>query len=556
MLERTMAITWVLAAGLSVSAGGTLEWQHPDVEKQATVLASDAASPEDRAAALDALREAARGQPRDALTREAIFALALLLEDEEQQRPEEALNQMKAAVAYYPEDPRSGEAARRLATRQLEADRHVEAHFSLVRLLQRTDLPEDPALLARAAANAVAVGDMSSALDWASRVDVDALPFELHETLWLSRLMSAASLGRHSEATEAVGMLDALGASTLRRNADALLAAARVDAAVGRLEDAAARFEAFINIHPRHSKRPEALLEHGRLLARLQHPAAAIRTFEWMLEEYPRSAPADEARLSRVEVDPGLTPAERAEAYRTVASHLLGAAHVSEACQRIVETLLAAGMPLEAISTLGWMAKHAEGPPAFAARTQLAVGLEPAMALLADRGDNLGLAAVAAEADSVGIALPSRLDALARAARRRLGLTVVAPEPVGTARTHARAGRWDQVATVLDGDSADRGPGHGASGAESERLRAEADWREGRDREALQRIDAALTNAAAEDDARALHVLRADIRFSTGEQAAACADYLAASRVAATPWVERQLAICASGTARAEDQNP
>ena len=548
MLVRTMATVWLLLAGWLLAPAAAGEWKDPTVAGWAEVLESPDASPEERAEALEGLREAARGQPREETTREAILALANLLEEADQREGDEAVQMMKAAAAYYPDDPRSGQALRRLGLAQIESGESLGAHFSLVRLFQRPDAPEDPDLRVRAAANAVEVGDAPSAVNWLEPVDPEALPVEPEQIYWLTRLKAAAKLDRFSETGQAVERLDELDPALIRSDAAAMLAAARSDLALGRLESAADRYQGFVNIHTRHAEQATALFELGKILVRLQRTGAAMRTLDWILADHPFSPQADLARLERVAIDPDASPADRAAGYRLVALELRQMQNVAEACKRILETLLAAGAPLEAISTLGWMAKNAVGPSAAAAREQLVLGLEPILAMLVDQQDDVGLAAAAAEAESVGVQIPRIMVEPVARARRGLGLDVSEERALEEAQAHARDGRWTDAAAALQ----EGGP----QDVPTVTLLAETAWREGRDAQALEQIEQALEALPADASARSLLVLRADIRLASGEKEQSCPDYLAASRAAASPWVSHQLTRCGIAPESAEETAP
>jgi hypothetical protein len=326
----------------------------------------------------------------------------------------------------------------------------------------------------------------------------------------------------------------------VREDASALLAAARTEAATGRLEAAVRHYDAYVNIHTRRPERPRALLELGQVLARLERRAAALQVFEWIQREYAGSAQAYAARLGQLRLDSGLPANERAEAYRRAAEQLADPTEAAMACREILETLLAAGEPLRAVSTLGWMAKNGAGASAAAARQQLLIGIEPALTLLADRGDDVGLAAVLSEAESVGVILSPGLLGVARAASRRLGLVQPGDEMLAAARDLARAGRWEEVAAALEG-AVSAEPGFRAARLG---LLAEAAWRLGRNEEALSRLNDALAHAAAGRESRELLVLRADVLLSTGQRAAACADYTSARVIAPSPWVDRRALQC------------
>ena len=557
MAVHLTATLWLALAGALVNPATSGDWQHPDIATWVASAESLDASPEERTAALDGLRDAARGQPREELTREAIIALAIILRDEDQTRPHEALELMKTAAAYYPGDPRSAAVLRRLAVSQVAAGEKLAAHFTLANLLQRPDAPSDPGLLAHAAANALDVGETASALAWSRRVDPAAIPDGSRVEFWLVRLEAAGRLRRYPEAGEAVARLEQLDAASIRQDPDALLAAARTEEALGRSESAADRYQAFVNVYTRHAERPAALLEQGLLLTRLQRAAAALRSFDWILSEHADSSEVDPALLERVRIDPDLSPAGRAGAYRDVTQRLRAEVYVSEACSRILETLLAAGQPLEALSTLSWMIRHAPGPASVQARKHLIIGLQPAMAMLADRGDDTGLAAVAAQTDSLGIELPPLLATLAQQAQRRLGLLTPAERRIESARESAREERWDDVAEALGVDGSVLETAFpGAMAHTRARLMAEAEWRLGATAAALERIDAALGSELEPSQARPLLVLRGDIRFLSGDRVAACADYGTALHIADSTWVTHQMAGCDPVQGPQEEPSP
>jgi len=282
-----------------------------------------------------------------------------------------------------------------------------------------------------------------------------------------------------------------------------------------------------------------------------------LRSFDWILSEHADSSEVDPALLERVRIDPDLSPAGRAGAYRDVTQRLRAEVYVSEACSRILETLLAAGQPLEALSTLSWMIRHAPGPASVQARKHLIIGLQPAMAMLADRGDDTGLAAVAAQTDSLGIELPPLLATLAQQAQRRLGLLTPAERRIESARESAREERWDDVAEALGVDGSVLETAFpGAMAHTRARLMAEAEWRLGATAAALERIDAALGSELEPSQARPLLVLRGDIRFLSGDRVAACADYGTALHIADSTWVTHQMAGCDPVQGPQEEPSP
>jgi hypothetical protein len=205
-----------------------------------------------------------------------------------------------------------------------------------------------------------------------------------------------------------------------------------------------------------------------------------------------------------------------------------------------LEHLLAEGHPLEAVSTLGWMARSEDGFGGLAAKSLLAAGLEPAMNMLASREDPVGLAAAAAEAEGAGIEPPAGLKQAVDAARHSLGLRSAVPA-LDRARALAREDRWSDSAALLQGALAGLDEDPSARSAMTVLL-AEALWREGRGPEALTRLEQSL--AREEAASREMLVLRADIRFEAGETELACADYQTAREMGPSLWVDHQVASC------------
>ncbi|MCP3979379.1 MAG: hypothetical protein GY716_08625 [bacterium] len=512
----------------------------PEVDALVALVGSASASEPQRTQALADLRTAAAGGLQDARTRDAIFALGRL-GAEAGLSPAEAMERMTQAVSLYPDDPRAVETLKSLASAQLEIDQRLAAHWTLLRLLARPDASATPELFAQATLNAVLVEDMASAMDWSHRVDVEALDDELRERTLLVRLESASTLGRHAEAVAALDRLDLLGSTHLRARADALIAAARTEQAVGRHEAAAARFETFVNIHPNHAERPEAMLDLARLQSDLHRANAAGRTYDWLITDYRGSTQADWARLERIEITSASDVSRRALAYREAAHTVDSNEAVEDACRRLLELLLTDGRPLDAVAELSRMVR--ESPPVVkvAAIRQLTRGAEPAVGLLVDREDWVGLLAAVAQLESSKIPLPASLTASVATARQRLGLET-RDEQVEAATAMALEGRWSDVVPALDRPTRAADPqGPGAIRA---RLRSEALWRDGDDASALALLDAALSSTAPPDQERPLLVLRADVRFSAGDRPAACQDYRKAVGLARSSWVEHQLTHC------------
>lgn len=488
----------------------------PEIAAWALAAASGATEQE-RAEGLEQLRRASGGPPNAERTRAAIFSLQAGLAAAGPAGERERVKVMQAAVALYPDDPRTVELLRFLAISMLDDDDRYGAHYNFSRLLADSTAGEDAALLVRAAANAVTVGDGASAFRWTEQVDVAGLSLDARVLFWSTRLTVAASLSRHAEALEALARLDEQSPETVRRDAAVLLAAARAEVAVGRLASASDRYEAFLNIHPRHPERPAALLEHARLQAQLNRLPAALRSLDWLVEEHPNAPESDMARVERVEVDGPPTPIERAEAYRKAAEESGTAAAAMESCRRLIRTMIAEGLALEAVSILGWMAQQPSGFAALAARTVLIEGAEPAFALIQSRDDVVGLAAAAAQIEAAGLRVPAGSAASVREARKKIGL----PTP---------------------------------DGAEEAVHIAEQFWREGRSDDALERIGQALTSGSVTPiERRSLLVLRADIRFAAGESEKACADYREAGALDSSMWVDRQLIPCEAGTTGAAE---
>lgn len=543
MFELVIHATLVLVAQTAGLPGKSAPESPREIGTLVSTLESGDASDAEREQARARLREIAAGPPSDRRTRAAVFALVSSLPAEDPIGERVSIEILLAAASLYPDDPRTGDVLRRLGLAQIASGDRYGAHYSLTRLFGHPKLDIDAEMRVAAATNAAAVGDMVSALEWSKPLDPETLTEELRTELWRIRLSAAESVGRHSEALVASERLDELAPDRLRSDPVALLAAARTDAAVGRLESAEVRYAAFLNIHTRSTDRADVMLEHAKLLGVLQRPLAARQSFDWVLKDYPDSPQADMARIERIDLDPTRAALNRADAYRRAADNARTAAASDEACKRVMEILIADGRPLEAISILAWMIHNSPGLAGLAARKNLMHGLEPAMNLLVAREDTVGLAAASAIASSVNLPLPVDLRPTVANARRDLGITV-RPGALEQARRHELSGDWDQIRPTLQTlpPTAALRPG---LAAEVARLSAESLWRDGLSDQALEDLDRAIgSDGLSPAMSRRMRVLRADILLSTGRKQKACADYLAAAEVRPSVWVASRLEQC------------
>lgn len=529
-------------AGLSSAAN----WTDPEIRSWVTELESADLTEDRRTAILDELLATADGKLVEERTAEAIFALA---EFQSSGRPlgnQSETNILSRMITLYPDDPRIVHVLQRLARIQLDANAQYPAHFTLTRLLAHPQGGSTPELQIRAAANAVAVGDMQSALDWTAALERWELSGDLALSGWRTRLAAAQSLGRHTDAVAALDRLEEGDEDTLANDALAMLAAARTEVAAGRLEAADTRYRDFVNVHTRAPQRSAAMLEHAGLLAKLQRMQAARRTLQWLMDAYEGTEQADTAAVLDVEWRPDLSPAQRAAAYREVAIRARGEAAAVAACGNLLELLIAEGQPLEAVSTLAWMTSNTRGFPAIAARRSLMTGAEAAIRLLASREDVVGVAAAATAIRAVGVPVPASLEPTVESARRALGMGIADPR-VERAEALAREARWDEVNRVLA--HVDRKRLGDSDCTSTTALAAEALWRLGQDDAAEAMIESTLeTRELPPSLGRRLVVLRGDIAFARGDRSTACRDYRSAAALRESPYVVDQLTHCASNT--------
>jgi Tfp pilus assembly protein PilF len=508
MFVHATALALLLAANVAVPPAVELTCSDPEITKWVEVLDSATASAEVLEAALTGLRAAAKGPPEEDRTRDALFALAWHLHRFDGAGPEEALEAMRKASIFYPDDPRATGALAMLAQSHLKAGDELSAHLTFARLLNRGDAPEQRELLALAAANAVKIGDSASALAWSSGIEIEALPADLRAQLLRARLKALSGIEREAEALAALDSLDSMEENGLRQDGDALLAAARIEAAAERNDSALKRYESFVNIHTGSPARPVAMLELGKLQARHGMTAAGGRTFDWIIGEYPQQPQGDIARVELVALDDSLSIEQRAAALRDAAETAGSATGAMAACMKIIEILIAADRPLDAISFLATTAREGEGLAAPAAVEALREGSETALTAILSRKNDLHVAAAAVTLGALGLPVPPPHEDEVDAARLRLGLTPLtadAEDPVPTAATL---------------------------------------WREGRDDEALESIAEALQKDPSSKQRRRLLALRADILFASGKGDDACADYRSALELARTTWVSNQVERC------------
>jgi len=546
-------IIGVLLAGIAgVSSAAT--WADPEIRGWVTELELPDLAEDRRAAILNELAAAAGGELIEERTAEAIFALAEFQSSGRPPGSKSETNILSRMITLYPDDPRLVHVLRRLARSQLDANERYPAHFTMTRLLAHPQGGSTPELQIRGAANAVAVGDMQSALDWTAALERWELSGDLELSGWRARLAAAQSLGRHTDAVAALDRLEESGVDHLSSDAVAMLAAARTEVAAGRREAADTRYRDFVNIHTRAPQRPVAMLEHAELLAQLQRPQAARRVLQWLMDAHEGTEEADTAAVLDVEWHPDLSPAQRAVAYREVAIRARGEAAAVSACENLLELLIAEGQPLEAVSTLAWMTSNTRGFPAIAARRSLMTGAEAAIRLLASREDVVGVAAAATAIRAVGLPVPAGLKTTVASARRALGMEVADPR-VERAGALAGEARWDEVNRVLAHVDRERldDPDHTSTTV----LAAEALWHLGQDDAARAMIESTLEKRElSPSSGRRLVVLRGDIAFARGERSTACRDYRDAAALRASPYVADQLAHCGSSDSESSGAAP
>lgn len=516
------------------------------------ILEKPSSRAEERDRALRLLRTLAAGEQGAPDTREASFALAERLTRTQGRDSQEALRAMGSAAMLYPEDPRAIPFLEKLADAACAADDPLSAHLAFSKLMERFGPDADPALVARAAGNAVKAGDTAVAFTWASRIDPDKLKGSVRESALLARLKSAQPLGHGEFARAAQRALDREFPESLRSDPDALLAAARLDEAANALASAAARYEAFANIHAKHPDRPTAILGLARLQARLGRPTAAERAFGWLASEYPDSSAASLGTVERSELA-GAPTGGSASHYLEAASRAKDGASARAVYDRLFQRFLGNGLPLEAVAILSRASLDGGSIAALAARESLANGIAPALSLLESRGDDVLLLATAGAVTVADVKIPPEHSAAIAAARGRLGLAAdeggLFSQALDVAAAAGRQGNWPEVRKILGEAAAVTPSVSSEDGASAALLEAEAEWREGREAEALKRIDETRPLATTPRTRRRLAVLEADILFARGSEQDACALYVVAGSVARTPWVDAQLERCGADPA-------
>ena len=533
-----VGLSLVLIAG-SMSAS---TWSDPEIRAWVAELESPDLVHDRRELILQGLESAAVGRPIDPRPAEALFALARFQPEDRPLGPQIGANILSRMATLYADDPRIAYVLQRLAKNQLAADNRLGAHFTLTRLAALPDGASTPELQIRAAANAVVVGDMQSAIDWSASLDRWDVSADLKNLGWRTRLTAAQALGRHAEAIAALDRLEEAKEKLPAGNPAALLAAARTEAVAGRLNAAEIRYRDFINVHTRSPHRAAAMLEHAELLARLQRTTPALRVLEWLTDEYDGTQEADIARIRGIEWRTDLSPEGRAVAYREIATRASTEQAAVRACNNLLELLIAEGQPLEAISVLAWMTKNTHGFPALAARRGLMRGSEAAIRLLASRDDVVGLAAAAAAIQEVGLAVPAGQAAVVDSALHSIGMIAVDPR-LKHVQALADEGRWDEVNRLLA--HVDRRPVEDATHTRMTALAAEALWRLGRSDAALSTIGQTLDSRDLPPlMARRLAVLRGDIEFAEGDTSTACRDYRRAAAIRQSAYVADQLLHC------------
>lgn len=523
---------FLLWAAVACRAPGSTRPAADDVEAWEQQLGSSSSSTAEREAALASLQELASGPAGSSQTRAANLALTRHWLDRK--------------------DPLAPRELRSLIQSQIAAGDPLGAHLSFRKLLEGSLADEDAALVAQAAANAAAVGDMAKALEWALAIDEPSLAEPSRSWVHLARLKAGQAVGRCDLALESARQLARRSPETLHLDPRALLASARTHQDLGLLEEAIADYEVLVNVHPRDTERPEALLALSRLQARAGKLAQAGRTLAWVIEAHPQTPAALQARLDLLEADGRPADPSKLAGYLAVLRQSTDMASARRACERFTARFLAAGLPLEVMTVLADLAAE-EDPDALAplvAQECLGQALGPILDLLASRADDLAVAAAATLADARGLRPPDRaLDSVADA-MRRLGLAPVRRNPleqaIEEARRLARAGDWKGAGARIEQALQVNLDLRTASRVEAVALLAEAEWRQGRIEAALTRLRGLSGLAGARARARELSLLEADILFSSGQQAQACEGYRRTASLGASRWVDLQLARCAS----------
>ena len=549
---KTLIIGFLLAVITATTSASS--WSDPEIRGWVEELESPDLLEDRQAAIFRDLENALSDKLIEERTAEAVFALARFLPESSTFGGKQENSILNRMITLYPDDPRLTQVLRRLAMNQIAADQPFPAHFTLTRLFGLPHGEPQPELNIRAAANSIIVGDMHSAMDWTESLEDWKVDSDLEHRGWRVRLAAAQSLGRHTEAIAALNRLEEDGGDHLTSDAVAMLAAARIEVAAGRLESAEARYRDFVNVHTRSPQRASAMLEHANLLQKLQRTTAARRVLQWLIETHDGTAEADMARVFDVEWQPDVPAAQRATAYREVAMKARAEPAAVAACDKLVELLIAEGLPLEAVSTLAWMTKNTRGFPAIAARRGLIHGAEAAIRLLVAREDWVGVAAAAVALRTAGLPLPANQEEAITFARRTLGMSVDDPR-LERAEALAAEARWADVNRMLA--HVDREQLDDTAHTDSTALAAEALWRLGQQDAAYATIERTLeTHELDPTLQRKLVVLRGDIDFARGNRSKACSDYRVAAEHRESPYVAHQLTICESNAGDATTVAP
>ena len=338
------------------------------------------------------------------------------------------------------------------------------AHVAFRQLLSRKDARPEPALVAEAAANAAVARDFASALSWSGDLDAATLTDEQQRRwLHLARLKAGQALGRHDLALAAVNALTRCCPDTVRLDGQALLASARAHEALGMLERAASDYEVFANVHAANAEQAEALLALSRLGVRMGQTARARRTLSWLIEQHPQSASAQHARLDLLELDdragarvPAPVPGaalSTAEGYLATMRSAGDMAQGKLSCERFAARFIGADRPAELATALARLAGEGGSEIAsITAKKCLADHLHTLLNLLAVAGDRVQVAALAAQAEALGLDVPATSRSRVDEARRQLGLEPhrgLLGQAVDRSREAARAGDWNGVVRLL-----------------------------------------------------------------------------------------------------------
>ena len=519
------------------------------------------ASPTQREQALVALRALASGAVDHPVTREATYALAgywMQREDRDGLRP--SIRALSAAASLYPNDERVALLLPTLAQRHLKNRDPFGAHLAFTQMLRPVPINDDgfrsfdPRLLALAAHSAARAGDFSLSLDWALSTPGEELPRKDRERLELARLRSGERLNRFDVAIDAAAWLQANGGETFRTDDRALLASARTHEVTGLFEEAVADYNLFANLFPDITEHEDVLLACARLLLRMGQPARARIYLEWLSQGERLTHMAE---LELLEIDGNPATLNELGRYIEVLRNAPDTTAMQQVAERMIQRYIAAGHPLELFTALASVAHEStEGEELADMVPMVAHGaakrsLESVIRLLAARKNELAVAAVSVEAESLAILIPLDVRPVVAAARRSYGLAPLQIGPLDAAIAQAREAMtrqdWAGAITVLRNEFENDSKASQESLIEGQQLIAEALWRDNQVDEALLTLDEAMQTIETATLLRPLQVLHGDVLFSSGAADQACAAYQQANNTATSEWVTSQLERCGEG---------